>query len=274
MSSRAISFRFLQAVTNSVTDDCVTVGVLQWDGERLQFVGDSRKVSGDQGRSTLRRALSAIRSQLPEQIEGQKSLLEDIRDVFPVPEGEGSLLRWTDVRRGFTGNPERHFLELVRLADLADEAALPHVGRREITTLLASLGEQLRGQYGNRIRVNSVVRNHFEYNSPLSWQNHDWHHTVSVNADVRTSAELRKNMYEIMGIVTEAIPKTQGAVLAYVPSVGNSFFPEIQRELDYVRMQHPSRIRLALLTLTEDGLETSAVERMLLDDVRLSTSAH
>jgi hypothetical protein len=259
-------------VTNSVTDDCVTVGVLQWDGEQLRFVGDSRKVTGDQGRSSLRRALSAIRSQLPEQIGGQKSLLEDIRDVFPVPEGEGSLLRWTDVRRGLTGDSERHFLELVRLAELADESSVPNVGRREITTLLASLGEQLRGQYGDRIRVNSVVRNHFEYNSPLSWQNHDWHHTVSVNADVRSSAELRKNLYAILGIVTEAIPKAEGAVLAYVPSVGNSFFPEVERELNYVRMQHHSRIRLVPLALTEDGLETSAVERMLLADVRSPVS--
>lgn len=100
MASQTVSFRFLQAVTNAVTGDHVTVGVLQWDGARLRFAGESRKVTAEQGRSTLRRALSAIRGQLPRQAVGQTSLFEAIRDAFPVPEGDGSLLRWGDVRRG------------------------------------------------------------------------------------------------------------------------------------------------------------------------------
>jgi hypothetical protein len=54
MSSQVVSFRFLQAVTNPVTDDQVTVGVLQWDGEHLRFVGDNRKVAGDRQESGRR----------------------------------------------------------------------------------------------------------------------------------------------------------------------------------------------------------------------------
>jgi len=269
MSSRVVSFRFLHAVTNAVTDDQVTVGVLQWDGEQIRLATDSRKVSADHGRSTLGRALAAIRSQIPRQIPGQKAIFDDIREAFPVPEGEGSLLRWGEVRRGLATNPDRHFENLVQLAELADEATAPHIGRREITSALAALGDSLIATYGDRIRVNTNVRNHFDYNSPLSWQNHTWHHTVSVNADVRSAADLRKNVYEVMGIVNEAIPKTDGAVLAYVPPKGNVLAADVERELNYIRSIDSSRIRLAPIQLQDDSLVANVVEKMLLDDVTM-----
>lgn len=267
MSSRIVSFRFLHAVTNAVTDDQVTVGVLQWDGEQVRFASDSRKVDSHHGRSTLGRALSAIRAQIPRQIPGQTNLIEDIRAAFPVVEGEGAGLRWGEVRRGFATNPERHFHDLVRLAELADEATTPHIGRREITSTLAALGDSLIERYGNRVRVNTNVRNHFDYVSPLSWQNHTWHHTVSVNADVRSTAELRKSVYEVLGIVNEAIPRTEGAVLAYVPPMGNALAVDVERELNYIRSNGSSRVRLAPIQLTDDGLVASVVEKMLIDDV-------
>ena len=122
MSSQIISFRFLQAVTNPVTDDHVTVGVLHWDGEHLRFVGDSSKVAGDRGRSTLARALVAIRMQVDACNPAKPSLLEDVRQVFPVAEGDGSLLRWAEVHRGLTSNSEQHFKDLLETADLADES--------------------------------------------------------------------------------------------------------------------------------------------------------
>ena len=98
MSSRTVSYRFLQAVTNPVTDDHVTVGILHWDSENLRFASDSRKVHGDSGRSTLRRALSAIRAQVNKINPEKPSLLDDVRFAFPVAEGDGSLLRWAEVR--------------------------------------------------------------------------------------------------------------------------------------------------------------------------------
>ena len=128
MSSQVVSFRFLHAVTNAITDDRVTVGSLHWDGEQVRFAGDSRKVKAQQGRSTLRRALSAIRLQIARLSPGQPAF-EDIGDAFPVPEGDGSLLRWGEVRRGLASNPERHFDDLVKLAELVDEGTAGQ-GRR------------------------------------------------------------------------------------------------------------------------------------------------
>ncbi len=174
-----------------------------------------------------------------------------------------------DVRRGLATNPDRHFQDLVQLAELADEATSPHIGRREITSTLAALGDSLIAKYGDCVCVNTNVRNHFDYNSPLSWKNHTWHHTVSVNADVRSAADLRKNVYEIMGIVNEAIPKTDGAVLAYVPLIGNALAADVERELNYICSNGNSRIRLAPMQLTDDGLVTNVVEKMLIEDVAM-----
>jgi hypothetical protein len=269
MSSRVVSFRFLHAVTNAVTGDQVTVGVLQWDGEQVRFASDSRKVMADHGRSTLGRALSAVRAQIPRLVPGQTALIGDIRDAFPVPEGEGSLLRWGEVRRGLATNPERHFHDLVELAELSDEAIAPHVGRREITSTLAALGENLIGKFGERVRVNTNVRNHFEFNSPLSWQNHNWHHTIPVNADVHSASDLRKTICEILGLVEAALPTAANAVLAFVPAQGNALAGDVEQGLNYVQSQFSSRVRLAPLQLTADGLVATIVEQMLIDDVSI-----
>jgi hypothetical protein len=273
MSSRVVSFRFLHAVTNALTDDQVTVGVLQWDGEQLRFASDSRKVTADHGRATLGRALSAIRAQIPRQVPGQTALFEDIRDAFPVPEGEGSLLRWGEVRRGFATDPERQFYDLVQLAELADEASAPHVGRREITSTLAALGESLVAKYGERVRVNTNVRNHFDFSSPLSWQNHAWHHTIPVKTDVRSASDLRTTICEVLGLVESAIPRADGAVLAYVPATGSGFASEVGEGLNYVCSQFNPRVRLAPLQVTDDGLLANVVERMLVDDVSVPVAA-
>lgn len=133
MSSRVVSFRFLQAVTNAVTGDHVTVGLLHWDGEQLRFASDGNKVAADHGRSALERVLHAIRVQVDNCNPTQPSLLEDVRQVFPVAEGDGSLLRWAPVRHGLATNTERHFSDLVKAADLGDKPKVPHVphvGRR------------------------------------------------------------------------------------------------------------------------------------------------
>ncbi len=272
MSSRVVSFRFLHAVTNAVTDDQVTVGVLQWDGEQVRFASDSRKVDSHHGRSTLGRALSAIRSQIPRQTPGQTNLIEDIRDAFPVVEGEGAGLRWGEVRRGFATNPEQHFQDLVRLAELADEASTPHVGRREITSALTALGARLVATYGKRVSVNTNIRKHFDYNSPLSWQNHRWHHTIPVNADIRSTADLRRSMCETLGLLEAAVPTSDGAVLTFVSTKESAFAQEVQRDLLYVCSQFADRVRLAPIEVTDDGLVATAVERMLIVDVNMPTA--
>ncbi|HEY5956933.1 MAG TPA: hypothetical protein VIV60_10290 [Polyangiaceae bacterium] len=270
MGLRVVSFRFLQAVTNAITNDQVTVGLVQWDGAQLRFAGDSRKVTSDRGRPTIRRALAAIRSELPRRSARDMQQFDDIRDAFPVLEGEGSLLRWGEVRQSTASDPERHFRDMVHLAELSDESNSPHVGRREISIALASLGEDLRAQHGDRVRINTNVRSHFEYNSPLSWQNHTWHHTMVVNADVRSSSELRDSICEIIGLLNAAIPTNEGVVLTYVPSHANEIAASVERELEYLCANEGERLRLAPLHLKDDGLSVNVVERMLVGDVRRS----
>jgi hypothetical protein len=114
--SQTVSFRFLKAITNPITDDSVTVGLLHWDGERLRFAHDSSKVSGI---SVLARALDSIQ----EQVNNAKPNYSEtnLQKVFEVSEGDGSLLKWAEVRGGMTSNSEQNFLELVIMAGLKDD---------------------------------------------------------------------------------------------------------------------------------------------------------
>jgi hypothetical protein len=110
-----ISFRFLHVITNMITDDHVTVGVLQWDGKILRFASDNQKLSIHH-----ERVLTAIRAQ----ISTHKPNGIDVREAFPVPEGVGSMLLWGKVHHSFTTNPERHFCDLVRLSEIDDKKYL------------------------------------------------------------------------------------------------------------------------------------------------------
>ena len=273
MSSRVVSFRFLQAVTNPVTDDHVTVGLLHWDGELLRFASDNSKVAADHGRPTLARALAAIRTQVDKCNPAQPGLIEDVRQIFPVAEGDGALLRWAPVRRGLTTNSAQHFSDLANTASLLDEPSVPRVGQREISASLTSLGERYQHRFGDRIRVNTHIQNHFEFEPPLSWQNHSWHHTIPMNVDVRSRAVLRDRMCGLIGTLDTAIPSLDAAVLTFVPPRANELSSEIRQELQFVRERYPARLRLAELQVTDDGIAIDSVERMLLADVSVPVTA-
>jgi len=111
-----VSFRFLQAITNPITDDHVTVGVLHWDGNRLRFAHDSSQVSG---RQTLELALEAIQKQV--ESSSPNPAEPNLKKVFEVAEGDGSLLKWADVRCGLTSNSNQHFRDLVTIAGIKDD---------------------------------------------------------------------------------------------------------------------------------------------------------
>jgi hypothetical protein len=155
-------------------------------------------------------------------------------------------------------------------AELIDDPNLAHIGRREISTSLAGLGEQLIPRFGDRVRVNTAVSQHFSFDAPLSWKNHTWHHTIPVNIDIRTPNELRDRMCNVLGLLASAIPQDQGAVLTYVRPATSVLADQAVRELEFVRAQAQKRVRLAALAATDDdGVDTHVVEQMLTADVML-----
>ena len=110
-----VSFRFLQAVTNPITEDHVTVGVLHWDGQRLRFA-HSNKVSCSQ---TVLWALEAIQKQVDSHTPNPSET--NLKKVFEVAEGDGSLLKWADVRCGLTSNSDQHFTDLITIAGIKND---------------------------------------------------------------------------------------------------------------------------------------------------------
>jgi hypothetical protein len=172
-----------------------------------------------------------------------------------------------------TSNSDQHFQDLVKTADLANEPNVPHVGTREISSSLTLLGERYHKQFGDRVRVNSHVEEHFGFDSPLSWQNHSWHHAIPMNVQVRSRAALRDRMCGLIGTLDSVIPAQHAAVLTFVPPIANDLGPEIIRELHFVRDRNPARLRLAELSVTDDGIATDAVEQMLVADVSTPIAA-
>jgi hypothetical protein len=106
----------LQAVTNPITDDHVTVGVLHWDGQHLKFAHDSSKLSNNK---TLVLALEAIQKQVDNSSPNPSE--PNLKKVFEVAEGDGSILKWSDVRCGLASNSEQNFKDLVTITGLNDD---------------------------------------------------------------------------------------------------------------------------------------------------------
>lgn len=113
--STQISFRFLQAFTNPITNDCVTVGLLHWDGQRLRFA-HRNKVLRNQ---TVLLALEAIQRQVDSHTPNPSET--NLKKVFEVAEGDGSLLKWSDVSCGITSNSDQHFIDLITIAGLKND---------------------------------------------------------------------------------------------------------------------------------------------------------
>jgi hypothetical protein len=99
-----VKFRFLQAITNAVTNDRVTVGVWQRCNDITRICFNSQNITGPL-RYNVDQALDAFKDQVSS-------------NSFEIIEGEGSLLCWGQIHQGFTTNPENQFDELVTLAGL------------------------------------------------------------------------------------------------------------------------------------------------------------
>ena len=159
------------------------------------------------------------------------------------------------------------------MADLADEPNMQHVGRREIANCLVNVGERYSNEFADRIRVNAHVTNHFGFDTPLSWRNHTWHHTIPWNVDVRSTNDLRDSMCRLLGVIETVVPQNDGAVIAFAPSPSNPFESAVAGELNYICSLAPAKRRLAALQSTDDGLQADAIEQMLLMDVRMPVAA-
>ncbi len=121
MRSR-IDYRFLRAVTNPTTGDEATIGVLHWDSQRLRFAHALRSVP-EELRGEVKHVLNSIKDRVAQVPTGQRNpLAQGIADVFPVPEGRGSLLRWAKPVSGLCSSGQQHFVQLVEAAGLSTGA--------------------------------------------------------------------------------------------------------------------------------------------------------
>lgn len=127
-----VEYRFFQYQIHITSGDKVTIGLLFSDGQRLRFarsLGMLPRGLPDGQQELIERSLQALEVRL----EATKRELRTgpLQEVFPVREGIGSALFWSELRAGETGEPEALFRELCEELDLAPPREEPSGSTRE-----------------------------------------------------------------------------------------------------------------------------------------------
>jgi hypothetical protein len=105
---REIEFQLLQAVTNTLGDERVTLGLVHWDGEVLRSAWRGRLPRRVPAAGDVRQVLRGIRAEARRRaraaVPGRR-----LAEVHPVLVGRGSALEWRPERCGRTQQPAAHF---------------------------------------------------------------------------------------------------------------------------------------------------------------------
>lgn len=120
MSSKPIEFRYLHAVTNGISGDRTTVGLMHWDGIELRFARSLARMAD--APAHFERAVASIADQIHATQKGIGSgpfLFHQALDLlFPCQTRGGDALVWSTVRRGFSADSDAHFMDLATMLGL------------------------------------------------------------------------------------------------------------------------------------------------------------
>lgn len=228
MRSERVEFRLLQLLCNPVGDERVTVALIHWDGRQLRFAWNRTKVP--HGLAGVRRDIHAVLGSIHRNIRPYISELHlsfGLNHVYPVPEGYGSLLVWTPLKVGTTGDPQAHFAELVSVLDLqvpgvpAEEEPTHRIPKlaRQLTIFGAQLVSTMDSAASSRVRLCYTVRGLREYQSPLSWMNGRWHHCYPLNLTNVPEKQIISRYEKALGRIDVSIPLDD---VGFIVAVGDS----------------------------------------------------
>jgi len=215
MRSQRVEFRLLQLLCNPIGDERVTVALIHWDGRQIRFAWNRSKVP--RSLAHVRRDTHAVLGSIRKTVHGHEEDLHlslNLDQAFPVPEGHGSLLVWTPLRIGVTGDPQAHFAELVSVLDLRvsgeqNEDGLAHRGPK-LARQLSIFGERLVSAMGSaasgRVRIRHTVTGLRDYESPLSWMNGRWRHSFPFNLRTVAEKEIIAKYEKVLGCIDVSLP--------------------------------------------------------------------
>lgn len=250
MHSRVVEFRMLQLVTNQIGDERQTVALIHWDGSQFRLAWNPHTITSapyalrndlstvvDGILKTARSLASNPRPQLPNRIDA----------ICPVREGRDGLIFWSPKNVGMTSNGLAHFGELVRMLGLRvhGERKTKHHdsgSRRDLNRWLSSMGDRIKAAMGGTERIQTGMHVHGlkEYNSPLSWQNGQWHHSFPVNLSTASSGSFVDRFQKELGRINVSVPSNDVGVMLAVYKSSPNTEAELSGIESFVRERSPN----------------------------------
>lgn len=261
MRSR-VDYRFLRAVTNPVTGDEATIGVLHWDGNALRFAHALRSVPQDL-RGDVQRLLTTVTDRVNQMPAGQRDLLkQDLIQLFPVPEGRGSLIHWGKPVSGLCSSGEQHFTQLVAAAGLSLSTKDSQVSKTTLRSWISDAAQRLHKLDPDRVQLDMSSPGHIPFQAPLAWKNGVWNFALPWSFD--TSREMEDQIRDLVGqLATGLDDKAKAAVVFFAPGSSRN---SVLHELSYVQQRIPGT-RVSELQNRDGQPDTRDFEAMVQTDV-------
>jgi len=218
MTPQTVKFRLLQVVLSHLADERVTVGLLHWDGSQLRTAFNASRVpEGLETAPELRRFVRAMGSKF----DGMDtpSLPFAFNDITGIRFGEAGLTSWGITRVCQTRRPQEHFDQLASELGLLSQKKAK---RSSMRSGLRALGIELVEKLGTSefISVDVPVQGLIDYESPVSWKNHVWHHTFPIDLTTGTDS-LETRFRKEFGRVDAAVPSGEVGVLVAMCDPGD-----------------------------------------------------
>ena len=279
MPSRTLEFRYLQVVTNAISGDRRTIGLVHWDGERVRFDYSTTPLAGLESSEDLEKAARGLADKL-EPLLRQHHPIElfnrELSEVIPGSTKNGDSLVWSETHRGFATNAEAHFEQLYGALGLLEgtRTAATKVSSRAISEALDQLALEF-DSVADYVKRSWEVQGHFTYRSPLSWVNGTWNHTVPLNLDVDSPSELERHVRDTLARVWTSFPEGEvPVVVAVMPVDSEGPIHRAAKEAEYVRKElSAKKARLAKCTASGatvasgPTIDTSPLREMIRADV-------
>lgn len=261
MRSR-VDYRFLRAVTNPVTGDEVTIGVLHWDGQDLRFAHALRAVPQEL-KGEVRRVLNLIDERVTQTPRGQSDLFkQDLARLFPVAEGRGSVIHWGKPVSGLSSSGAVHFSQLVDAAGLQATLREDHVSKNTLHHWMHDVAIRLHELAPERVQLNSRSPGHIPFPSPIAWKNGVWNFALPWSFD--SNKCLEDQVRSLVGQLTTGLDQnSHAAVVFFAPAETRA---KVLQELSYVESV-VTGTRRSELSLRDGQLDTTEFESMVRSDV-------
>ncbi len=251
MPAFRVEYRIHSATADVLGEERYPLALLHWDGSRVRLA--TRQVIPS-ALAPQERALHRSLRSLGRQVAslGEAPLAAGLEQLLDLRTGDGGGSQWSGVRVGTTSDPVAHFEELVRSLRLTEtRTQSAGLSRDDVAEALMELGSRLAPRFGVRVATNRRLAEFEPYESPLSWLNGQWVHTLPLVVPVTSRGH--DAVRRVASTFDLAIPKAERLVVAYVRPERADVADEFERGIRFLRENGAGeRLRSLALDATDD----------------------